>query len=130
MIGSIPIAAGDYCVSRTKPNPLGCRLLRWSYGRGSYVTISRFHGDVWLMHTDANPTTLANFLGSGFRIVANAVLPTEFLSNSRERFGQLHRVVSLIESASAVICQGVKILIGSVVISLGCSRKRNASVYL
>src|SRR6267143_2112406 len=65
--------------------PLVCRLLRSSYRRGSLVTISRFHGEVRLMHADSNLTVLATFLSCCFRIVANAVLPTQFLSNSGER---------------------------------------------
>src|SRR5258706_3167001 len=108
--------------------PLVCRLLGWSYRRGSLVTISRFHGEVRLMNADSNLTALATFISCCFRIIANAVLPTQFLRNSRERFGQLRRVISLIKPATALVCQGVQILIGSVVISLGCSRKRNASV--
>ena len=80
------------------------------------------------MHADSNLTVLATFLSCCFRIVANAVLPTQFLGNTLERFRQLRRVVSLIEPAAALVCQGVQILIGSVVISLGCSRKWSASV--
>src|SRR5437773_9900648 len=80
------------------------------------------------MHADPNLAALATFLSWCFRIVANTVLPTQFLSNSRERIGQLRRVIGLIEPAAALFCQGVQILIGPVVISLGCSRKRSASV--
>src|SRR5260221_5184955 len=115
-------------LTTNQAEPSAAGLLGWSRRRGPHVTISRFHRQVWLMHADSNLTALATFLSCCFRIVANAVLPTQFLSNSRERFGQLRRVVSLIEPTTALVCQGVQILIGSVVISLGCYWKRNASV--
>jgi hypothetical protein len=38
------------------------------------------------MHAHSNLTALATFNSRCFRIVAKAVLPTQFLSNSRERF--------------------------------------------
>src|SRR6266576_3391181 len=114
--------------SRTTPNRPFCLLLRSINRRGSHVTISRFHGKIRLIYAHSNLPALTTFLSCCFRVVANAVLPAQFLSNSRERFRQLRWVVSLIEAATALICQGVQISIGSIVISLGCSRKRYASV--
>src|SRR5678816_1781206 len=97
---------GGICIVRH------CSAARWIED----VAVACTNSEVWLARADSNLAPLAR-LRRTFRVVADAVLPSQLFSNIRKRIRHVLQRVSVVLATTSAVCKRQQILATNLVIT-------------